>query len=206
MTLLRTRVQETAAQLYAKHDTDGLGALASELGADVPDMSNGVRWLIATVRGGALLESSNIAAASTQLEAVVKLAEGVPQSMRLSEAPQIAAAATKLIVALSATNARSLRDRIKAFATAADLAREYARLVGMDSNTIAQGLARQQKEVTRALARAEHLAQQQKAERDSGSQVPQQQPDEAATGSPVDPYPVRGEPTDGTNRQQDERQ
>src|SRR6185295_1935901 len=111
-----------------------------------------------------------------QLEAVVKLAEGVPQSMRLTEAPQIAAAAMKLIAALSATNARSPRDRIKALATAADLAREYARLVGLDSNTIAQGLSRQQKEATRALARAERLAQQQKAEHDSDSQSLQQQP------------------------------
>lgn len=204
--LLRTRVQEISAQLYGKHDMDGLRALDSQLGADVSGMGNGIRWLIATVRSGMLLESSDIAAVSAQLEAVAKLTEGVPQSMRPNEAPQIAAAATRLIAALSATNARSPRDRIKALATAVDLAHEYARLVGMDSNTIAQGLARQQKEATRALARAERLAQQQKAERDSGSQTQQQQPGEAAAGSPIDPYPVQSETSNGTNRQQDERQ
>jgi len=38
-------------RLYAKHDVDGLKQLDSEIGTALPDMSDGVRWLLAAVRG-----------------------------------------------------------------------------------------------------------------------------------------------------------
>jgi hypothetical protein len=204
-TLLRTRVQEVAAHLYTKHDVDGLGQLDNEIKTALPDMSDGVRWLLAAVRGGALLEAADTAAAPAQLDTVVKLAERVPQPMRPAEALQLTATAMRLGPALVATNAKSPRDRIKALAASVDPAREYARLVGMDSNVVAQGLVRQQKDATRALARAE-LRAKQRAEHDRTSPAEQPQSPGAAVGGPIDPYAVRSETPDGeASRQQDER-
>ncbi len=190
--LLRARVQEAAVQLFTTHDTDRLGQLDSAIATVVPDMSHGLRWLIAAVRAGVLLESSDAAGASAQLEAVVKLAEGVPPSLRPAEAPQITETATKLIAALAAANARSLRDRIKALATAAELAREYGRLVRMDADVVALALVRQHKQATWALVRAARQAQQQNAGRDGGAQPPA----EAAAGNPIDPYAAQAEASD----------
>jgi hypothetical protein len=195
-TLLRTRVQEAATHLYMKHDIDGLGQLDTEIGIALPDMSDGVRWLLAAVRGGALLESADTAAAPAQLDTVVKLAERIPQPMRPVEALQITATATRLVPVLVATTSKSPRDRVKALVAAVEPAREYARLLGMDPNIVAQGLAFQQKEATRALVRAERWAQQ-RAARDRGALATQPQPSGDAAGAPIDPYTDRNETVDG---------
>jgi hypothetical protein len=191
--LLRTRVQKAAAHLYAEHDVDGLGQLDSEIGKALPDMSDGIRWLLAVTRGGALISAADTAAASAQLDTVVKLAERVPQLMQPAEALQITTTAVKLIPVLVSASAKSPKDRIKALGIAVVLAREYAQLVGIDSDVVAQGLIRQQREVARSLARVEFRAKQ-SAERDRGSPVEQPQSPGVAAGAPIDPYAGRNDP------------
>ncbi|HEX3765748.1 MAG TPA: hypothetical protein VHW23_43930 [Kofleriaceae bacterium] len=191
--VLRTRVQETAVELFATHDTDRLGQLDNAIATVVPDMSQGLQWLTAAIRAGVLLASSDAAGASAQLEAVAKLADAVPAAMRPAEAPHITETATKLIAALAAVNSRSLKDRIKALTTAVGLAREYGGLVRMDANVVALALVRQQQQATWTLVRAERQAQQQNAARDSASQPPQQPPAAAVAGDPIDPYAAQGE-------------
>jgi len=205
-TILRTRVQDLATHLYTTHDVSGLELLENEIGTAVPTMSDGVRWLLAVVRGGALLEAADTAAAPAQLDAVVKLAVRVPQSMRPDETLQINAIATTLGPALVATNAKSAKERIKAIAAAVGPAREYARLVGMDSNSVAQGFARRQKEAALAALRADLWAKQ-RAERARNSSNASPPSREAAANVPIDPYAVRSAPVDGeSSQEQDKRQ
>jgi hypothetical protein len=194
--VLRVRVQDAADQLFAAHDIDRLGQMDSAIATAVPDMSPGLHWLVAAIRAGMLLASSDTTEASAQLEAVVKSAGAVPSPLRPAEAQQITETATRLIAALAAANTKSPRDRIEALATAAELAREYGPLVHMDADVVALALVRQHKQATSALARAVRQAQQRNTGSDTGSALQQQPPGTAAANGPVDPYATQGQPGD----------
>ncbi|HET7506104.1 MAG TPA: hypothetical protein VFK02_34025 [Kofleriaceae bacterium] len=199
--VLRARVQQRASELYANHDARELDLLDGEIHAARPELSDGVQWLLATVRAGAFLEVVDTTAASVQLAIVIKLADRVPLAMRPADAQLITTTATTLAPVLAAVHATPVKDRVKALAAALEPAREYARLVGMDADVVVRGLVKQQNELVRTLERAARLAQQQRAERERQAQSVQQQAEPIA-GMPVDPYSVRTEPTDVDATQQ----
>lgn len=192
--VLRARIQDRAAELYATHDIRGLDRLDAEIHTARPEMSDGVEWLLAAVRAGAFLEVIDTTAASVQLAIVIKLADRVPQPMRPIDRQQITSTAATLAPLLATISAGPVKDRVKALSAAVEPAREYARLVGMNPDTVAQGFVKQQNEIVRAVERASRRAQQQKAAREHEAQAIQQQA-EPTGGVPVDPY-TRSEPID----------
>lgn len=201
--VLRTRVQEAAAELYAKQDIQELEHLGSELRAEHPEMRDGVQWLLAAVRAAAFLKAEDIASAVVQLSIVLELAHRVPQLMRPADAQLITTSASRLASVLTASSAASLGERAKTLSAAVELAREYARLVGMDSDAVAQGLVNQQNEAARAAERGLHRAVQQVAhDRETPAADQQAEP---TNGVPVDPYGVPIEPADGDATQQRDR-
>jgi hypothetical protein len=192
--VLHARIQGRAAELYVKHDASELDRLDGEIHTARPEMSDGVQWLLAAVRAGSFLEAIDTTAASVQLAIVIKLADRVPHSMRPIDAQLITTTAVTLAPVLAAISTRPAKDRVNALSAAVEPAREYARLVGMNSEAVAQGLVKQQNEIVRAIERASRRAQQQKAARERETQAVQPQA-EPTGGAPVDPY-TRNEPID----------
>lgn len=195
--LLRTRVLEASSKLHAMHDFEGLARLAAEVEATLPDLGNAARWLAAVVHGRDRLEAIDLPGAIEQLDSVVKLAGNAPPPMLPADAPQITAAAVRLDAALVATSAKSLPDRAKALVAAVEPAREYARLVGIDPDSVEQGLGRERNQVLRQLAAAARWAQKQKAERERQAAAAKSQAEDAAPAAPVDPYGGRPEGASG---------
>ena len=195
--LVRTRVLDASARLYAKHDFDGLQRLAVDIAPTLPELGQGARWFSAVVHSGALLEATDLAAAIEQLDRVVKLDGSTPQSMRPAEASRITATAVGLGAALVATSAKSLPERIKALAAAAAPAREYAQLVGVDPGLVEQGLDRLRDQVQRQIAAAARWTQKQRAERERQAAAAKSQAEDAAPATPVDPYAARPEGANG---------